>query len=376
VRLDKLWLTDFRSYESAELALAPGLTAILGDNGRGKSNLLEAVGWLATLESFRGAPADALVRSGAERAILRAEGRVEADGADGVDGRLALIEAELVASGRNRVQVNRQPLQRTRDLLGVLRVTVFTPDDLELVKGGPGGRRRYLDQTLVALHARYDAVRADVERVLRQRNALLRQVQGDGRRLDESAALTLDVWDAKLAEAGEELARLRVALCERLEPELVGAYEAVAVGAEARARVALRYDSGWYGRDGGLVGALAAGRRDDIRRGVSLVGPHRDDRSGSPPAPARHWCGPTGAPPIAPEAFRRPGLPGAIVAPNQTQKRPHRSLTLRCAATRWPPSRPISGREVSRRDRLLPASLRPTHHHWWRGGRELNNRLP
>jgi DNA replication and repair protein RecF len=277
VRLDKLWLTDFRSYESAELALAPGLTAVLGDNGRGKSNLLEAVGWLATLESFRGAPPDALVRSGAERAILRAEGRVEADGADGADGRLALIEAELVASGRNRVQVNRQRLQRTRDLLGVLRVTVFTPEDLELVKGGPGGRRRYLDQTLVALHARYDAVRADVERVLRQRNALLRQVQGDGRRLDESAALTLDVWDAKLAEAGEELARLRVALCGRLEPALVGAYAAVAVGAEARARVALRYDSSWYGHDGGLAGALAAGRRDDIRRGVSLVGPHRDD---------------------------------------------------------------------------------------------------
>src|SRR5215207_9285927 len=113
MRLEKLWLTDFRSYESAELALAPGLTAILGDNGRGKSNLLEAIGWLATLDSFRGAPAEALVRQGASQAILRAEGRV-ADAAPGGDERTALIEAELVASGRNRVQVNRQRLKRTR----------------------------------------------------------------------------------------------------------------------------------------------------------------------------------------------------------------------------------------------------------------------
>ena len=141
MRLEKLWLADFRSYESAELALAPGLTAVLGDNGKGKSNLLEAVAWLATLESFRGAPAEALVRAGSDRAILRAEGRVAGatpGTADGGDGPTALIEAELVAGGRNRVQVNRQRLQRTRDLLGVLRVSVFTPDDLELVKGGPG----------------------------------------------------------------------------------------------------------------------------------------------------------------------------------------------------------------------------------------------
>jgi DNA replication and repair protein RecF len=277
VRLDKLWLADFRSYESAELALAPGLTAVLGDNGQGKSNLLEAVAWLATLESFRGAPTEALVRAGAAQAILRAEGRV-ADDVDALDGgRMALIEAELLPAGRNRVQVNRQRLQRTRDLLGVLRVSVFTPDDSELVKGGPGGRRRYLDQTLVSLHARYDAVRSEVERVLKQRNALLRQVQGDGHRLDESASTTLDVWDQKLAEAGEELARLRIALVERLSPALEAAYAAVAVGAEARARVGIRYDSAWHGAPGGLEAALAAGRRDDIRRGVSLVGPHRDD---------------------------------------------------------------------------------------------------
>lgn len=274
MNLDKLWLTDFRSYESAELALAPGLTAVLGDNGRGKSNLLEAVAWLATLESFRGAPTEALVRVGAERAVLRAEGSVERDqpGSAGSTARATLVEAEIVSSGRNRVLVGKQRLARTRDLLGVLRVSVFTPEDLELVKGGPSGRRRYLDDTLVALHPRYDAVRTEVDKVLRQRGALLKQVAG--RSLDESAALTLDVWDAKLAESGEELARLRWALCERLAPLLVGAYEAVAVGAEARAVVGLRYERSWSGP---LAGALAAGRRDDLRRAANLVGPHRDE---------------------------------------------------------------------------------------------------
>ena len=261
--LQKLWLTDFRSYESAELALVPGLTAVLGDNGQGKSNLLEAVGWLATLSSFRGAPTEALVRVGASQAVLRAEGERER--------RATLIEAELVPSGRNRVLVGKQRLARARDLLGVLRVSVFAPDDLELVKGGPSGRRAYLDDTLVALHSRYDAVRSDVEKVLRQRGALLKQVHG---RLDDSAALTLDVWDAKLAEAGEELARLRASLCDRLAPVLEASYAAVAVGAEARAAVGLRYERSW---GGSLADALAAGRADDLRRAANLVGPHRDE---------------------------------------------------------------------------------------------------
>ena len=263
MQLQKLWLTDFRSYESAELALAPGLTAILGDNGQGKSNLLEAVGWLATLSSFRGAPTEALVRVGASQAVLRAEGERE--------GRATLVEAELVPSGRNRVLVNKQRLARSRDLLGVLRVSVFTPDDLELVKGGPAGRRNYLDDTLVALHPRYDAVRAEVEKVLRQRGALLKQVHGQ---LDESAALTLDVWDQKLVESGEELARLRLSLCERLAPLLAASYEAVAVGAEARAIVGVQYERSW---PGSLADALATGRREDLRRGTNLVGPHRDE---------------------------------------------------------------------------------------------------
>ena len=162
MRVDRLWLTDFRNYESADLTLAPGLTVVVGDNGEGKTNLLDAVGYLASLASFRGAPDDALVRQGTERAVVRAE-------ADR-DGRSLLIEAEIVAGGRNRVQVNRQPLRRSRDLLGALRTSAFSPDDLVLVKGGPAERRRYLYDTLVALHPRNDQLRGDLDRILRQRS--------------------------------------------------------------------------------------------------------------------------------------------------------------------------------------------------------------
>ena len=261
MRLDRVWLTDLRSYAAAEVALAPGLTAVLGDNGQGKTNVLEAIAWLATLSSFRGAPTEALIREGAARAIIRAEGERE--------GRSILLEAELVANGRNRVLVNRQSLKRARDLLGVLRVTVFAPDDLDLVKGGPAERRRYLDDALVASHPRYDALRSDVDKVLKQRNALLKNAGG---RLDESAAFTLDVWDTKLAESGGALAAARQDLMSRLAPELSRMYDAVAHGP---AEVTATYVAGWV--TSGLAEALAAARRDDLRRGVSTVGPHRDD---------------------------------------------------------------------------------------------------
>lgn len=260
----RLWLTDFRSYREAEVELAEGVTAILGSNGQGKTNLLEALGYVARLDSFRGAPPEALIRSGAVTAIVRAEGSVEA--------REVLIEAEIALGGRSRVYVNKQRLPRARDLLGVLRVSVFAPDDLELVKGGPSGRRRFLDDTLVALHPRYDQLRSDVERVLRQRNTLLKQCAG-GSRLDESASFTLDVWDTKLAEAGEALAVARRDLVERLVPRLRDAYGAVA-GLE-KADVEAVYEAHWL--DEGLAPALARSRKDDLRRGVTLVGPHRDE---------------------------------------------------------------------------------------------------
>lgn len=261
MRLRHLWLTDFRSYESAELEPAPGLTAVVGANGQGKTNLLEAVAWLATLSSFRGAPGEALVRVGQPKAIVRAE--VERE------GRTALLEAELAPAGRDRVLVNRQPLRRARDVLGHVRATVFSPDDLALVKGGPAERRRFLDDALVACAPKHEATRGDLDRILRQRNTLLKQ---SGGRLSPEVEATLDVWDAKLAEVGERLVLARERLIERLEPVVAKAYDAVASQAAA---VSLAYEAPW--REAGLAAALAAARTDDLRRGVSTVGPHRDE---------------------------------------------------------------------------------------------------
>jgi DNA replication and repair protein RecF len=261
LRVARIWLTDFRNYTAAELEPAPGLTAVIGANGEGKTNLLEAVGYLATLASFRGAPGDALIRSGAELALVRAE--VERE------GRTSLLEAELRAVGRDRVLVNRQPLKRARDLLGTVRTTVFSPDDLALVKGGPAERRRMLDDALVACAPRHDATRSDLERILRQRTTLLKQAGG---RLTSEVEATLDVWDAKLAEVGEVLGAARAKLVARLKPVVGKAYDDVAT---AGAHVTVTYAAPW--RDDGLAVALAAARTEDLRRGVSTVGPHRDD---------------------------------------------------------------------------------------------------
>jgi DNA replication and repair protein RecF len=261
VQVEHLWLTDFRSYRSLDLALPPGLTAVLGDNGQGKTNLLEAVGWLATMASFRGAPTEALVRRDASQAIVRA------DVVD--DGRRTRVEAELNANGRNRVLVNGNRPGRARDLLGHLRVTVFTPDDLSLVKGSPSERRRLLDDALVALSVRHDRTRTDYDRVLRHRNALLKQVGG---RLDATAAATLEVWDHKLSEAGERLGAARAELVADLGPILQEAYVTLA---PATAQVDAQYVAPW--REAGLASALAAARREELRRGQTLVGPHRDE---------------------------------------------------------------------------------------------------
>jgi len=175
----------------------------------------------------------------------------------------------LNRAGRNRIQVNRQPLRKARDLLGTLRVTVFSPDDLELVKGGPAGRRDLLDRALVASRPRNDQLRADVEKVLRQRNALLKQAGG---RLVDDIAVTLDVWDAKLAEAGGQLVAERRRLVAAMAPVVADRYRTLA-GREVAITIA--YEAAWA--DVGLAAALEASRRDDVRRGVSTVGPHRDE---------------------------------------------------------------------------------------------------
>ena len=260
ILLRRLWLTDFRSYRQAELSLPAGTTAIIGRNGQGKTNLLEAVAHLAGT-SLRGAATEAMVRAGAERAVIRAEAVRGA--------RELLVEAELAVRGRNRLQLNRQPVKRRRDLLEAVAVTVFSPDDLVLVKGGPGGRREWLDEAVVGLDSHADAVRADVDRVLKQRNALLKGVRG---RLDESAALTLDVWDDRLVRAGEELVRRRREALAVLVPEVTTAYRDLA-GLELP--VSADYRAEWESL--GLRVALTEARDADLRRGITTVGPHRDE---------------------------------------------------------------------------------------------------
>ncbi|MGH9065043.1 MAG: DNA replication/repair protein RecF [Acidimicrobiales bacterium] len=261
MRIDSLSLVDFRNYADAELTLAgDGLTVVVGGNGEGKTNLVEAIAYLATLRSFRGSPGEALVRAGRPRAVVRGRtfrGRRE-----------LLIEAELTVAGRDRVQVNRQALRRSRDMLGLFQVSVFGPDDLALVKGGPAERRRYLDDTLVGLTPALDALRGDLERVLRQRNSLLKQAGG---RLSPEVAATLDVWDEQLARLGSALTDHRMALLTRLAPSVGSAYRALTGGGAAPG---LEYEPSWQGP---LADVLASRRAEDLRRGLTTAGPHRDD---------------------------------------------------------------------------------------------------
>ncbi len=263
--VEQITLADFRNYVSAELQPArEGVTLLQGENGAGKTNLLEAVAYLATLRSFRGAPAALLVRNAQQQAVLRAR----ADRA----GRSLLVEAELNLVGRDRFRLNRQPLRRNDDVLGSVLVTVFSPDDIEVVKGGPQLRRDYLDDLLVALRPKHHASRAELERVLKQRNALLRSANGALRPNMEGV---LDVWDTKLAEVGETVAQERETLVLSLQPEVDQAYSRLSTEVTGPAgAVELSYERSWDGR---LLDALHASRAEDVRRAVTSVGPQRDD---------------------------------------------------------------------------------------------------
>jgi len=262
VIVSRLELVDFRNYASVAFEFHPGTTAVVGRNGQGKTNLVEALAYLASLDSFRGAPVDALIRVGCETAVVRAT-------VAHPDGRNVLVELEINRLGRNRVQVNGNKLGRTRELLGVMRVTVFSPDDLQLVKGGPNDRRRFIDDTLVSMALKYDVLRLELDRIVKQRNTLLKQANG---RLSADTSTTLDVWDAKLAEAGDKFGQARADLARQLRPTVAEAYEQLAGRASS---IELRYQPAW--RERGLAAALADARDADVRRGVSTVGPHRDD---------------------------------------------------------------------------------------------------
>ena len=280
MHLETLTLTDFRSYSDGSFEPAPsGITVVTGANGAGKTNLIEAVGYLATLRSLRASPAEALVRTGSSSATAVVRSVIGHE----ETGRRVTIDAELHTAGRDRVRVNGQALRRTRDLLGALQVTVFSPDDLDLVKGGPAGRRSYLDDLLVAVSPRRDATLSELERILKQRNALLKTAfQGSGgfrpgRELPDDVRYTLDVWDSKLAEVGEELAGARARLTAALDPLVASSYQALSEGSaylDVRCHAHLSYRPSWSGP---LADAVAAARTDDLRRGVTTVGPHRDD---------------------------------------------------------------------------------------------------
>ena len=296
--LEHLSLTDFRSYAQVDLALEPGVTVLVGANGIGKTNLVEAIGYLATLSSHRVSSDAPLLRFGTDRALVRA--RVVRG------GQTTVLELEINASRANRGRINRSNPVRARDLLGICQTVLFAPEDLALVKGDPSNRRRFLDELLVSLIPRHSATRTDYDRVLKQRNALLKSARAG--KFTAGHVATLDVWDQHTARAGAELLHARLELVELLRPHLAKAYAQLTDGskeASAMYRSTLQNlmddDGGAAPSAGGgltvagsaaaedlryltveeltgrYVQAFAASRRKELERGISLVGPHRDE---------------------------------------------------------------------------------------------------
>jgi len=292
-----LSLTDYRSWSTIEVPLQPGVNVLIGRNGTGKTNLVEALGYLATLSSHRVASDAPLIRRGAERAVVRA--------AVVSEDRELLLECEITAGRANRARINRSPLTRARDILGVLRTVLFAPEDLALVRGDPTERRKFLDEVLIMRAPRLSGVRADYDRVLKQRNALLKTA-GAARRSGGDLT-TLDVWDEHLAAAGAELVHARMALVAELRPWVAAAYADVAGNDEIvdlvyRSSIPLPASPS-AGPDAApgedlpvddpsstpsavpsaeqlqewMQAELLLVRSRELDRGISLVGPHRDD---------------------------------------------------------------------------------------------------
>ena len=272
--VEHLGLTDFRSYANVDVELAKGITTFLGRNGQGKTNLIEAVGYLATLSSHRVATDAPLVRVGAEQAVIRA--RIVND------DRPTTVEVEINPGRANRARINRGPVPRARDILGTVRTVLFAPEDLALVKGDPSDRRRFIDDLLVQRTPRFAGVRADYDRVLKQRNALLKSAGIARRSNPEGMLRTLEVWDEQLVDTGAQIIAARNALLADLTEHAVHEYELVA--GSASARLSLRYVSsiGVAGDDRAawselLRAGIEARRTDELDRGITLVGPQRDD---------------------------------------------------------------------------------------------------
>ena len=285
-----LVLNEFRSWPRVELDLTPGRTVFVGPNGFGKTNIVEALWYSATLGSHRVASDAPLIRTGADRAIVSTIVVNE--------GRELAIDLEITAGRANKARLNRSPVRSPREILGVLRAVLFAPEDLALVRGDPSERRRYLDELATIRRPRIAGVRADYDKVVRQRTALLKTASGARFRGDSSALETLDVWDGHLATFGAQLIAARVALVTNLAPEVEKAYQLLA---PASRPAAIHYRSGTdvveaeaavgtvdteiY--EAALLAELARRRTAELERGVCLVGPHRDDlelRLGDHPA--------------------------------------------------------------------------------------------
>lgn len=261
MHLSSLSLVDFRNFADLSVAFDPhGTTVVTGPNGAGKTNLLEAVGYLSSLRSFRGAPREAMVRRGASTAVLRAAAQV--------GPRPLTLEAEIVTAGRSRLLLNRQAVRRRSDLADGLRCSVFSPNDIAVVRGGPGDRREFLDEALGVVDPKSARVADETERILRQRNALLREGH---RRSAGEMDRSLEVWDEQLDEAGTRLAASREELLEQIQPRAAAHYHRLA---GRKTAVAAEYRRSWAGS---LRTSLAEHRRADLARGLTSVGPHRDD---------------------------------------------------------------------------------------------------
>ena len=272
-----LGLRDFRSWEHLDLDLEPGRTVFVGPNGYGKTNLVEALWYSSALGSHRVASDAPLIREGAQRAVVSTIVVNE--------GRELAVDLEITAGRANKARLNRSPMRAAREVLGVLRAVLFAPEDLALVRGEPGERRRYLDELATTRRPRIAAVRADYDKVLRQRTALLKTAPAARYRGDRGVLDTLDVWDGHLAAHGAQLIAARVELVNQLAPEVEKAYQLLAPTSRP---AAIRYRSSVELVDGeaacdaesyeaALLDALAQRRDAELERGVCLVGPHRDD---------------------------------------------------------------------------------------------------
>jgi len=259
--LSQLWLINFRNYENTHLSFNEGITVITGNNGNGKTNLLEAIGWFSKGKSFRGAPNEALIFKDREKAILRAE--------ISQDKRKTTLEVELNNFGRNQIQINGKKINKKKELQEKIKTTIFGPEDLALIKGSPSERRNYLDELLLDLHVKNQLIKTSFEKCLKQRNTLLKQAKG---RLTNEIEATLDVWDEKFAENGQELAEIRIKLLEKLKPEMESILKKFTNNQDT---ILFEYEQTW--EKGKLIENLQTERQTDIRRGITTVGPHRDE---------------------------------------------------------------------------------------------------